>query len=570
MRTIQQVPEMDINCSRQKRRKGFSWMYVVLVLIMLALLPACGKDSPVDPPEPPVEGATSVDFYKSSLTLAVGGREKAMLITEPSNAVLLNTDWVSSNTVVAEVDSAGVIRAISPGNTVIRVTADNNISGECNVQVIECPVTDIEMPDAHFPIAKDVLLIIQGTGFDGQSKIIFRKHAGFKSTRGGEDILAQIHQVAVNYISFYCSVQPGYYNVILNQNNEEYDLGNIDVETPEIPEYEYDKNKIIWDDTHWRRFQLRGKVKSLIIKVNRKIITSSSYTREIDFNEKGYLTQHGGPESKYITTYKYDTNNRLSEIDKFCFVGIGKYTRIDRTISKFHYGKHGKYINPESIADPDFIFESYSYDFNPCRAPNDDEMFDLQMWYKDLTRVESRRYINENNVDRIEDFMVNFNVTSGEVSATHTPHDSETKRNFKWMYNGTFPYKETLTIETDATIEYTLTRLTTFDSMGTLSASSRLYKRSYESYIYDFNYVANSPFLLLSFSRQTNDCGNGIFNYDNNWNLISHESDYDENTYHYISYDKKGNWTQCIIKDTDKRFDNTYFYRITREIKYWE
>ena len=79
---------------------------------------------------------TSVTLSSTALTLAPGGQSTLSTTISPSDAnVYKKTTWASSNPTVATVSSTGVVKALTPGNSVVTVTLENGVSASCNVTV---------------------------------------------------------------------------------------------------------------------------------------------------------------------------------------------------------------------------------------------------------------------------------------------------------------------------------------------------------------------------------------------------------------------------------------------------
>ena len=524
---------------------------VLIASCVSLLLFSCTKDddSVIDTNNKKIP-ATSAQFYKKSFSLAMGGREKVMLTLEPEGAILLNASWSSSDTTIVKVDSLGIVTAIATGEAAISLTAGHNISGECTVKVIESPITGLVMPEARFPIAKDAIVFLQGTGFTANSKIILRHHTDFKSTNGDEDILAQIQEQTMNYLSFAVTVSPGLYNIVLDENGNKYDFGNIEVEIPNIPEYEYDNNKIFWGDTHWRRFQLRGKVKEVTItsieKLNSPMIfVGGEMDEKVEFNNKGCIIFKSSHHD--YTYFTYDSENRLvKQIQNS--INLSANNSIN-TI-EFKYGNHNFY----------YPIELWSDRIGRIGTPEGQTI-----WVKGLTGIDYIHDAPNNESSKTEN--VEFAVSDNSITAIDNSvfKDSNTKYlyNYVYTYNGFFPVKMVENFD-----NY-------YDMLG-YGPNSRLIGQY--NYIYEFSsngmpikqifngdntirqtdYVENCPFYLISTYCE----------YDKNWNLIKRNDNNFTFSCYYQSYDKFGNWTQCIgIEDQGNSSVN--IYTVTREFTYW-
>ena len=87
----------------------------------------------------------SVKMSKSSLSIPVGGTYKLSAVLSPANATYRQLAWTSKNPKVATVDSAGKIKAISPGTTVIYARATNGMTAKCTVKVKPVTVSKVSM-----------------------------------------------------------------------------------------------------------------------------------------------------------------------------------------------------------------------------------------------------------------------------------------------------------------------------------------------------------------------------------------------------------------------------------------
>ena len=93
----------------------------------------------------PKKSVSSVTLKKTSLTMQVGKTEILKVTVKPTNAVIKNVIWTSSNTKVATVDSKGKVKAIGKGTATITATAADG-SGEnaaCKVTVVKKIVTGV-------------------------------------------------------------------------------------------------------------------------------------------------------------------------------------------------------------------------------------------------------------------------------------------------------------------------------------------------------------------------------------------------------------------------------------------
>ena len=506
-----------------------------LVALIIFLLNSCNKDN-----APVVSVATSAKFYKSSFSLAVGGREKVMLTLDTENATLRNPKWISTNTVVAKVDSSGIVKALAVGEATISLKADNNISGSCKVIVVDSPIKNLVMPEAKYPLAKDALIFIFGKGFTSNSKIILRPHSdykhGLKSASVAEDILAQIYETTANYISLYLKTNPGLYDVILNEQGEELDLGNIEIETPNLPEYEYDKNKIFWEDTHWRRFQLRGKVKNM--KITNIYYPIWTHFKTYFFNNKGYLESYSN-DYNHTLMYKYDNYNRLISKDGICNIQDNNNLNVDHYLCEYTYGDHNFYIPISHTHDLFTRFEPE--DYQPFYTGGDyTDMLDLEMYAKGLIGIKCDKHFTTGN---IESKNYQFDISSNSVKTTFDLP-------FVWKYQGAFPFEETVTGYEDIT------------KMKFSSTGIPIKTEDYET----LNYIIDCPFNLIK-SATYNGYTQFTCEYDQNWNVVRCNDLNGKTDFHYISYDLNGNWTECIVIRENSL--NKLIFELNRDITYW-
>lgn len=524
--------------------KAKQLFFYIMTLLVFA---SCHKDDDLTS----IIEATSAQFYKSSFSLAVGGREKIMLTLEPEGSELSDAQWSSSDTTIAAIDEQGIVTAISAGNATISVTAKNKISGKCSVEVIESPVTDLVMPDANYPVAKDALVIIQCKGFTSDCKILLRPHTDFKSTNDG-DLLATIVEQNEIYLSFFCSFSIGWYDVILEKEAIEYNLGNIEVETPNIPEYSYDKNKLFWDDNHWRRFQLRGKVKEITVKIesyNTFLCTSKTTGSTIyGFNDKGYIISQSQvlflnnniKVADETSSIRYDDQNRPAEMSDQNMDGD-----IDKT--NFTYGDHN------------FYYPIRLWFFGDFGRVNDD---DNTIWVKGLVEMKNSFTDGTKTIDKTT-IKVNSNSLVADDSVKYLNGDYFFS-NCNYTYNGMFPVsmlKKSKLMTSYGYSNYIYRSNYKFDEQGLpINIKEQGTLGDYRTYTTEF--IQKTPFYLYSKK------GYSTYEYDENWNLVQEiytNQNVKNCSVYYISYDDFGNWTQCKCVDNI----NYQIKTITREITYW-
>lgn len=504
------------------------------------MLVACNKDD-----DPVVIEATSAHFYKTTLSLIVGGREKIMLTLEPEGSELTDAQWSSSDTSIVKVDTNGIATAIATGEASISLEADNNITGECTISVIESPITDLIMPDANYPIVKGAKVFLLGEGFTRNSVIILRKLTNFKSTKG-DDYVAEILYQSQNDIIFYINVNPGWYSIILNEDNSEFDLGNIEVtDAPDIPKYSYDKNKIFWDDTHWRWFQLRGKVKKMkVTTIEWSVWRINTENIIYEFDEKGHLISQNDSNGGYFYKYQYDKNGRLIETYK-------KTSDSENTLL-FEYGNHSMYCYYWNLhIGPDF-YGSFILSFG--------DPFNY-IWLKGLAKVS----------DKSGKFVITYTPNSNIVTLKANQISDNFINNNVINYNGSFPIKETY-LGGDF-------RNYDFSDNGILKTETYYTPSGWQSSKKFYN--SECPFLLYKSNESqsnTDNCKNTAteyYYYDKNWNHkeynyygLTNSLRYSNKiTFDYTSYDASGNWTTCNVQYQDS--SKQIITKCTREISYW-
>jgi len=511
--------------------------------------------------------ATSVQLTNTTLSLVVGGKERLLTIVEPVGATVSDAKWTSSNPDVATINEKGTVTALTAGQTTITLTPGNKSPEQCILNVIASPITDMIMPEIDSPIAKEAVIFIQGTGFQTGDKIWFQKISGsgltLKSVQTADDILAQYREQAVNYISFYCSVNPGWYSVILEKENIQYELGNIQVAIPNIPEYVYDKNKIFWEDTHWRKFQLRGKVKEMQTTEEYHPYWTQKYF--YTFNEKGYLKTAGITGSAPTTIYEYDNSNRLISKSEDCYWG-GSNGCIDHVKLDYSYGDHKLYL-PLDLSDEvcfaPFIYESF---YGLDGAMYYQQRYNLEIWQKGLVGIKEEMHYTTGKTDTTN---YQFLISDNNISTSSAKVMNALKKNFSWYYNGIMPYKGiTTTTWSDGIGIDTYTY--NFSSVGMPINSEHTYSNSTTiGSPIPLKFIENCPFSLFESYNDSQGSGE-IFNceYDKNWDILKYDDGILKVTFNYTSYDDYGNWVQCIALGKDVN-GQSYINKLIRDITYW-
>lgn len=91
---------------------------------------------------PPVK---KISFKEQNKTVYIKSKTKLLIITEPTNAILENQIWTSSNENVAKVEN-GTVTALSLGETTITVSNnDKTITASMTIKVIEKPKEELKI-----------------------------------------------------------------------------------------------------------------------------------------------------------------------------------------------------------------------------------------------------------------------------------------------------------------------------------------------------------------------------------------------------------------------------------------
>jgi len=534
---------------------------IFFLLVVLALLSCNHEDSPTD------ILPTSIQLSETSFSLVIGGREKLLISSTPNNATLSNATWSSSNPTIATVDSSGVISALKVGTTTINLTI-GNLSENCALKVVTSPITKLVMPEVKYPIMNGAIIFLQGAGFTASQKIWLRRNntntstkaprlnTSMKAGKANGDILAIIHDQAASYLSFYATItNADWYSVILDNDTTQLNLGNIQISTQVVPEYTYDKNKIYWDDTHWRKMQLRGNVKTITTKAD-----YYPYWVDINsfaFNKNGYIESYaiggydgtkGNDNLKVFSTYQYDSQNRLVQKNDNGGV-IDDIGKCDKITCKYNYGNHNQYLPLDFnwYASFSTLYDNVELIFN--------NRFDLSAWQRGLASINMEEHYASNKIVTINYV---FNVSKDSIYTI-----DENNKKIIWYYNNSnFPFKSLRYNYNDL---FNSTYL--FSSNG-LPLERKGWAKDRESVVYYQYLMKDSPFML--FLEQNNGNGYESYKYDKNWDLIKYNhDDVDYWTYNYQSYDSNGNWTQCMAIDRNSNGKITQTEKFTRDIIYW-
>ena len=129
-------------------------MMAMLAVTCVMTLAACENNNPEPDPIPnptpgkPGGGRTikAIHLNKTSLELAINGREALTTTVEPANASVQILSWSSSNEKVAKVSTTGEVRGVASGKATITVRG-GGASASCTVTVSgqEIPVGDLKV-----------------------------------------------------------------------------------------------------------------------------------------------------------------------------------------------------------------------------------------------------------------------------------------------------------------------------------------------------------------------------------------------------------------------------------------
>ena len=100
-------------------------------------------------------GIKGIQISKTNTTILVGGQEQLVVVSDPQGQSLPELIWESTNTAVASVDKAGLVTAISEGNTVIKVHDTKGLyesSCTISVQATAVTVTGIQIEPASIEL----------------------------------------------------------------------------------------------------------------------------------------------------------------------------------------------------------------------------------------------------------------------------------------------------------------------------------------------------------------------------------------------------------------------------------
>lgn len=538
--------------------------YNIRLLIVILLLSSCTKEDNPDNTSN-ITYATGALFYKKSFNLAVGGREKIMLVLDKENAVLRNPQWSSSDTSIVKVDSLGVVYAIKAGKATVELSAYNNISDICTITTTENPIKNLVMPDPQYAIANNSMLIIEGEGFAKDCKIILYNNFDYKPVSKSPEkfYIASMQEIAESHIRACVNAEPGWYNIVLIEDENEYYLGNIEIETPALKEYQYDSTKIIWEDTHWRLFQLRGHVKTLTSSVydNNKLTLKYTYNFNINGRIESIKKEHFDTDCdavsayEYGANYKYDNYNRLINLSQTTCSWDGK-NKITKMSTDYYYGSHDFFI-PIPLDFPNRPFSSSNFfphfmDFHYLVI--DDDLIFLyvnDVYLKGLIRVKMTDYCDSGEV---REWNAYFEVSTN--NAIVTMRDGEFERSYELLFNNNNLPTRIWNDYYDKTIEFSNSGIPLYEKIK--------YPVEYEHVDELTSYVNESPFYLLSSDNYRFGCTN---NYDKNWNLVKINFGSFPTDIYYSSYDHSGNWTSCTKIEHCLSWVN--LRRMTRLISYW-
>lgn len=97
---------------------------------------------------------TGIAVSQAELTYGVGVTKQLYAVEQPTDAIIGNLTWKSSNTAVATVDATGKLTTVGAGKATITVSTDKNFSATCTVTVVNT-ATD-------FALAKESIKMVAG------------------------------------------------------------------------------------------------------------------------------------------------------------------------------------------------------------------------------------------------------------------------------------------------------------------------------------------------------------------------------------------------------------------------
>jgi hypothetical protein len=531
------------------RMKAKNFIWVILAIFFQI---SCDKNED----KIKIEEGYTFTISTSKLSLVENGHEKLWVTFE--DGATHKIDWSSSNDSVASVDSGGIVTALSEGDAEIYAVVRGQ-KQQCHINVIKSPISNLLMPDLQYPIAKNASFLIQGIGFTSNSKIWFYKNnkyaTSLKSSQDDDKILATIHEQTEKYLLVNAGINDGRYSVLLEEDGGYYNLGSIEVVTPDIGEYEYDKEKIFWDDTHWRRMQLRGNVKNMAVTGKFLNFEYDNGPRvdfdieEFNFNEKGYLVSYKEKFNRNFvndsTVLEYDYKNRPTLITRCLHKSYG----YEVSIYEYTYGNHDLYypIGCAFIWFNDYLNKSFGFIVG---------INDNKIWVQGLKKISYKNFQT--------DFSSNLIVT------TITTYGDDSQEEL--IYNGLFPVSGITKEKKKTEVEWHFSQSDNYEFTSTgcpiTNTTTYLNGKTYNTY-----FITNSPFYLYSEDDDNYFTGHYKCEYDINWNLTkvnfydSNESIWDFITITYNSYDEKGNWTSCYVREKNNYEDN--LWTVTRDFAYY-
>ena len=140
-----------------KKDLGVIAFFSVLLIISLYLIISglTASDEVINNNDNPNEIVeTELQVSPSSVNLIVGEEYQINATILPDNATYKNITWESANNAIATVDN-GIVKAISPGNTIIKVTTEKaKITKMINVTVTkkDIPVTEIKVNENNIEL----------------------------------------------------------------------------------------------------------------------------------------------------------------------------------------------------------------------------------------------------------------------------------------------------------------------------------------------------------------------------------------------------------------------------------
>lgn len=134
---------------------------LLALLCAVAVLSAGLSCSPKEEVPVPV---SSVSISPPSLSIAVGETSRLSATVLPADAANPQVTWSAAHPHIADVSEDGMVTAVSPGNAIIRATADG-VSAQATVEVYVpvVPVSGIELEDEEITLTEGMSITLRAT-----------------------------------------------------------------------------------------------------------------------------------------------------------------------------------------------------------------------------------------------------------------------------------------------------------------------------------------------------------------------------------------------------------------------